>query len=564
MKPTSPYRLPEGKTAKELYEQLGIRRQIVLDAARRCSEVTIPSLIPPENYKTGDPLYTPFQSFGARGVNNISSRLLLTQLPPNRPIFKHEIADYDLDAMEQEEDKRNPKGSLKARVEQALAKREEGVRTKMEATALRMTVNESTRHLIVGGNVLLRHQRLNQPLYHDMNHYVVQRNNRGEQLRVILKEPVTVSSLPEDIRALVEKKGVTESVNKQDRVEPVVDIYTVCQKGRDLKGTEWWYSWEEYEGKPIAGTRAKDPIEAPPLYAAWLIPVYGSDWGRSYVDEYYGDLLAVENLSKALQDAAAICSWMVFLVNPESATRLRDFQNAPNMSWMAGREGDITVPELGKTQDFKFVMEALQQIVQRLAFAFLLNSAIQRNGERVTAEEIKLMARELDEAMGGVYASISQTVQRWWVMRFLHLLDREDKHFPKLPKTNIVTIKVITGIDTLGRTAEAEALREVATDIRDVFGAEATAKYMSITEYGTRQSTAKGVNPEGLFRAPEEMQQEQVQGQSADLMGKTLPGVAQEGAKALFDGRIDPAAVQAALQSAGMPASANAGQPAPQ
>ena len=558
----SPYRLPEGQSARDLYEKLAVRRQIVLDAARRCSEVTIPSIIPPENYQAGDPLYTPFQSFGARCLNNISSRLLLTQLPPNRPIFKHEIADYSLDAMEREEDKQNPKGSLKARVEAALSKREEGVRSRMESTPLRMIVNESTRNLLVGGNVLLRHQKLAQPLYHDMNHYVVQRNNRGEQLLVILKEPVAVHSLPPDVQALVRRKGVEASTAKQDGDAEAVDIYTVCQKAFDQKGTEWWYSWEEYAGVRIPGTNAKDPVDAPPLYAAWLIPVYGSNWGRSYVDEYYGDLLACENLSKALQDAAAICSWLVFLVNPESATRLRDFQNAPNLAWLAGREGDISVPDLGKSADFKFVSDALQGIIQRLAFAFLLNSAIQRNGERVTAEEIRLMARELDEAMGGVYASISQTVQRWWVMRFLHLLDREDRDFPKLPKTNIVSIKVITGIDTLGRNAEAENLRELAQDITSVFGQEAAAKQMSISEYGARQAANKGIPTDGLFREAATIASEEQQARGSAIMDKTIPGVAQEGMKGLMDGKIDPAALQAALQSAGVPATTQGAQPA--
>src|ERR1044071_3569701 len=133
--------------------------------------------------------------------------------------------------------------------------------------------------------------------------------------------------------------SILSSAEKKGQHEDSIDIYTVCQRSPDGMGGTWWYTWEEYEGTVISGTRSKDPFDAPPLYAAWLIPVYGDDWGRSYIDEYYGDILALENLSKALMDSAAIASWILFLVSPESATRLKDLQDAPNMAWRAGREG---------------------------------------------------------------------------------------------------------------------------------------------------------------------------------------------------------------------------------
>lgn len=41
----------------------------------------------------------------------------------------------------------------------------------------------------------------------------------------------------------------------------------------------------------------------------------------------------------------------------------------------------------------------------------LLNSAVQRNGERVTAEEIRYVAGELEDTLGGVYSLLSQELQ---------------------------------------------------------------------------------------------------------------------------------------------------------
>ena len=69
-------------TAEARYRQLEQTRQSYLDRARDCSELTIPSLIPPDVHNETSDLYTPFQGIGARGVNNLASKLSLALMPP--------------------------------------------------------------------------------------------------------------------------------------------------------------------------------------------------------------------------------------------------------------------------------------------------------------------------------------------------------------------------------------------------------------------------------------------------------------------------------------------------
>ena len=78
-------------TAKQRYSKLTQNREHFLDRAEECSELTIPSLIKPEGFTSSDDLYNPFQSVGARGVNNLASKLLLLLLPPNSPFFRLSI-----------------------------------------------------------------------------------------------------------------------------------------------------------------------------------------------------------------------------------------------------------------------------------------------------------------------------------------------------------------------------------------------------------------------------------------------------------------------------------------
>ena len=75
----------EATSAQSRYEELKEDRQHFIDRARECSELTIPSLLPPEGFNQSSELYTPFQSVGARGVNNLASKMLLLLLPPNAP-----------------------------------------------------------------------------------------------------------------------------------------------------------------------------------------------------------------------------------------------------------------------------------------------------------------------------------------------------------------------------------------------------------------------------------------------------------------------------------------------
>ena len=59
----------DNRTCAQRYHKLSSDREIYLDRARECSEITLPSLIPPEGFSSATDLYQPFQSIGARAVS---------------------------------------------------------------------------------------------------------------------------------------------------------------------------------------------------------------------------------------------------------------------------------------------------------------------------------------------------------------------------------------------------------------------------------------------------------------------------------------------------------------
>src|SRR5687767_367206 len=70
------------------YQRLEEQRRPFLERARECARYTLPFLMPPEGHTKDTHFKTPWQGVGARGVNNLASKLLLTLLPPNSPFFR--------------------------------------------------------------------------------------------------------------------------------------------------------------------------------------------------------------------------------------------------------------------------------------------------------------------------------------------------------------------------------------------------------------------------------------------------------------------------------------------
>ena len=109
-------------SAASLYDRWSSLRDPYLQRAYDCAEITIPSLLPRQGHNGSTRFVTPWQAIGARGVNNLASKLLLTQLPPNTACFRLAIDDFTLEKLTKQE-------GLRAQVEEGLSKIERTVQS---------------------------------------------------------------------------------------------------------------------------------------------------------------------------------------------------------------------------------------------------------------------------------------------------------------------------------------------------------------------------------------------------------------------------------------------------
>jgi hypothetical protein len=507
------------QNAVQRYSALETERNPFETRARDASELTIPTILT-RNMNIGgtgsDEFGTPFQSVGARGVNNLAAKLTLTLFPPGSPFFRLIVDRFLLDELQQVAGENT---DVLSEFENALVVMEKETMNRFELNGSRQILNEVLLHLIVTGNGLLQIQKDGKLKFHRLDHFVVRRDVKGDPMEIIFREGVEAATLPPEIRELVEEQ-IQKNAEDHQPQKPLW-LYTVAK----LEGASWQVHQE------IQEIRVPDSEWSYPAAKPAFIPLrwraqVGEDYGRGFVEQYMGDLMSLESLSQSIIEFAAVASKVVHFVDESGLTDKEEIQNAPNGAILDGNAKDITTLQLEKMQDFQVAASVVERIERRLEQAFLLNSSVQRDAERVTAEEIRYMANELETALGGVYSTLAGELQLPLVTRLLSTLARENK-LPRLPEGK-VDPQIITGIDGLGRTAELQRLDILLDGVGQMFGPEAVAEYIRAGSYIQRRAAALGVDVEGLIRSEEEVAQQRQAQQQAAMQQAAAPQAIQQ------------------------------------
>lgn len=480
--------------------ELSTLRNPFLIRARNSAQLTVPSLMPPEGHTASTDLPTPYQSVGARGLNNLAVRMLLALLPPNSPFFKLQIDDFVLSELTGKDD-------MRAEMETALSSIERAVQGEVETTAIRVPAFEVMKQLLVAGNVLIHYPKQGGMRVFRLDTFVCKRDPFGNPLEIILKEEVALSVLPPDIRKYVEAdaKFLTAGLK-------TVEIFTCITRRPDK-----WEVWQEVKGKRIGSSYGIYPVDRCPWLSLRFTRIDGEDYGRGYVEQYLGDLRSLEGLQQAIVEGSAAAAKVLFLIKPNSTTRARTLAKLRNGAIGEGDANDVTTLQMEKYNDFRVALETITRIEQRMEFAFLLTSSIQRNGERVTAEEIRRVASDLEVALGGVYALLSQEFQLPLVTLLMSRMQQE-RRLPKLPKDKIKP-SIVTGLEALGRGNDNERLTGFMQDMMPF--AKELAPRMKIVNFAKRVAASRQIDVKDLFMTDEEFAAQQQQ-QQAMAMAHSL------------------------------------------
>lgn len=484
--------------AKAVYDKLTQDREDYTRRAEECAKYTIPRLFPREYDDSGTDYATPYNSVGARGVNNLASKLLLALLPPNQPFFRFGLDEESM-AMLQESNSEQ----MKDAIELGLSMLENSVVKYMEANSLRPTLSEAIKQLIVAGNALLfLPPKEGGVKCYKLRNYVVQRDGTGNVLQIVAKDTMSRASLPDYVsKFLNDHRPVSNEDSKPS--EEKVDIYT-----HTYLDDNRWMSYQEIDGFKVPKSEQTYPKDKLPWMPIRFSKIDGENYGRSFVEDFLGDLRSLEVLSQSIVDLSKIAAKVVYLVSPSCQTNIQALAKARNGAYVKGRLDDVVPVQLNKSADMQVTMSTASNIEQRLSFCFLLNSAVQTGAQgrdRVTAEEIRYVAGELEDTLGGTYSLLSNELQ----MPLVKCIFNQMQSNGQLPDFgefgSRIAPTIVTGVDALGRGHDLANLTQAMTILSQF---PEVMQSVNQSNLALRVFTSAHIDPTGLIKTPEQIEQE--------------------------------------------------------
>lgn len=505
--------LPSEVTAAGRYKELEQDRSPYLDRGRECAALSIPYVLPPQGFGASSKLATPYQSLGASGVRILASKLLMS-LFPSVPFFNYRVDDQVLQKM----------GGKRGEYEQALASRERATVTELDTCIFRPVAYTTLQGLVVSGNhaIHVPPKQEDRAQSFRLDQYVTRRDAAGNLLEFIIEEEIDYASAPEIVKAAV--KTTDQFKARKPLEKSPLKLYT---HGLLNDETGKWETYQEAAGIRVPGTDgAYLKAELPYLFLR-LNAQPGEHYGRGYLEPILGDLDSLEALSEALVEGSAASARIVFLVNPGGTTSLQVVAKAKNGDVVAGDAQDVSVFRVEKANDLSVAKSQAEEIAARLAKAFLMHSSVQRAGERVTAEEIRYMASELDDGLGGVYTLLAAEFQLPCVRLFERRMERR-LGTVKLP-TDMVQPVIVAGLEAIGRGHSQRNLQMFVKEIIAVLTPEIAMKYLKPEELIARTAAAYGIDTAGLLPSPEELAQMREMEQAMALLNQFGPEAMKQG-----------------------------------
>jgi hypothetical protein len=415
-------------------------REETLTRCERYAGWTLPGVFPDDPLLEYDELQNDFQSVGAQATINLANRIMMVLFQPSRPFFRMKLTD------EQRENLRGD-GRTDAEIDAALAKAEREAVGQLTNRNARIKLTEAITSLIITGNALLYTPEDTDKHYqtYTLRDYVLVRDLVGRVVKIITRETKSVRGLSDELQAVVLQQGFHE--------DDEVTIYTGVQRVGENK----YVAWQELEdvcycSKGI-GIYNQDTLPWIPL--VWNL-ARNKDYGTGLVENYSGDFHTLSTLAEAILDYTVMVTDIKHLVDPTGSTDVRELTEAPSGAYVHGREGDIFTLQAQVSNNADFLREQMLHVERRIAAAFLLNTAVTRDAERVTAEEIRLQAQELENSLGGVYSRLAVELQKPLAIRVLSELS---------PVFKGVEPVIVTGLESLSRSSDLDRIRLFFADL---------------------------------------------------------------------------------------------------
>lgn len=476
----------------------GVRGNIIR-RAERFAKWTISKVFPDDSYnQNNEALSNEWQSLGAQAVNHLSNKLVMNLFAPSRPFFRlgpKKAAKEQLATIAAEQ---------KRAMENKLSVVERESSDVIDRLALRAKLYELLKLLIITGNALMVLKDKGMRVL-TLRSYVVRRDVNGSVIELLIREKVHKSEMDQDALSMALRSG---------------------QFSLDVEGCAHHFRWVTFDSGKFREDQwyndFKLPAEYSSSYTKERMPYHAVTWdltsgnhyGSGLVEDYKNDFACLTALSQSTVMAAIMNSEFRWLIRAGAMTSAQDLSNSRNGDVLYGEQGDITPLPSGLESKIETNVAIAQQYIQRLGAAFLLQSAITRQAERVTAQELRMNAEELEGGLGGAYSRLAGGLQ---VPLADFCLDYAGY---SVNETNFEAT-VITGLAALSRVGDRDRLMEYLQSLASAAGLPPMMlQRMKISVLMSDLASAVGLDRDTYVYTDEEfaqMQQQQAQQQQQQM-----------------------------------------------
>lgn len=472
-------------------------RGTMLDRKQKLAEMTIPSALPDSNYNAQtDELTNGSSSLGAQGATNIINKLMLAMFAPGISFLRLDLAaeakQKFMEQLQLQDD------SLLTDV---LANGEREAMKTLEQSGSRPHIFEGLAHLVVVGDVLMDLSDTSVISFISVRDYAVKRNRKGKMLRLVFCEKVRVMDLEDAAQSEYQR------AQPECRYDDEVTIYTVVKWVKGMyRSTVWVEDVQLSQRHSGKWTEDNMPYRA----LTWRLPI-GQDYGVSLAEDYANDLVVHDAVSESMADGAVLASQFRWACNPGGMTDPSVVEQGANGSVVPANKGDLSLIFANIGTQLASVSGVEELYSRRLGRGFLMNTAVTRNAERVTVEEMRIQANELEGSLGGVYSRLAIDMQgpiARWSLRRAKISIKGTKIEPT----------IITGLDALSRSADLERLMGFLSDVSNLSSLPPEIR-MRLNEGPILADMAAGRGVDrGKYVASEEVYQQRMQAAAEQAM----------------------------------------------
>lgn len=439
----------EQKKAARHWSEMDNKRRALLTRWERYASYTIPRICLPSEFseKSGE-LKHDWQAVGAQAVNHVVNKLMLALFAPSRPFMRLELTAAARAQLAEQVDE--------AMIDDILGEGERKAIKHMDTRGdIRPALHLGLANLVITGNALFKFPEGKDDKFRCLycRDWAVQRSGSGEVLRLATREKYAFGELEEAVQEAYRSQRPGQKPD--DEVTHYVIILRNAKGGYDLKQfINDCYLGEDFDGA------YKDYAALPYKVITWQL-ADNADYGSGLVEDYAGDFAATSAMSEAQVRAAILACEFRWLVNPAGFTKPEDLEESENGAALPGNEKDITPLTPGTGNNLQIITNVLETYVRRIGQGFLLATAVTRDAERVTAQEIRMQATELETSLGGAYSRIAVELQTPIAVWLLDAIDLKIDG-------KAINLSIVTGLDALSRSGDLDALRQAMVDINTV------------------------------------------------------------------------------------------------